>query len=148
MAHWNLLLLEPMRMGGVVLVALETEGEVFTLGAVEPEHQLGDGLHAAVAAVPHVVAILQKLLVSHVLSLLSDRLAHLLLEVSFELVLWVEVVVAVRLQLFALVLQQLHVDGLVSLDVVLVLVLSVLIVLFTEHLRHRFIVNVWNELRL
>lgn len=134
LARWNLLLLEPMRMRSVVLVALEAETEVFTFGAVEPIHELGDGLHAAVAAVPHIVAIFQQLFMSGFLSLLGDRLAHFVLEVLLEFLLRVEVVVAVGLQFFALVLKQFHVDDFVGLDVVFVLIFSVLIVLFTEHL--------------
>ena len=48
----NLLLLESVRVRLVGFVALEAEGEVVALGAVEAELALGDGLHAAVATEP------------------------------------------------------------------------------------------------
>lgn len=48
----NFLLLESVGVRLVGLVALEAEGEVFALGAVEAELALGDGLHAPIAAEP------------------------------------------------------------------------------------------------
>ena len=48
----NFLLLESVGVRLVGLVALEAEGEVVALGAVEAELALGDGLHAPIAAEP------------------------------------------------------------------------------------------------
>ena len=46
------MLLESVGVRLVGLVALEAEGEVVALGAVEAELALGDGLHAPIAAEP------------------------------------------------------------------------------------------------
>jgi len=75
------LLLEPVRVRRVSLVALQTQGEVVALGAVEAEQKFGNGLDAVIAAVPQIVALFKELVLSHFLRLSCHCLTHLLLEV-------------------------------------------------------------------
>ena len=150
LAHRHFLLLESMHMGRIRFVALHAEGEVLTRHAIKPKHLLRYRLHALITAEPEIVAVLEQPLLSRVMSLLSDRLTHPILEVKLGLfVVGGEVLMHIFVDLLAPILQQSQVDGFVGLDFVLVGVGFVLVVaLLAEHLCHGLVVDVGDELGL
>ena len=149
LAHRHFLFLESMHMGRIRFVALHAEGEVLARHAIKAIHLLRDRLHALIAAEPQIVAVLEQPLLGRVLGLLSDRLAHPILEVKLGLfVVGGEILVHIFFDLLAPILQQSQVNGLVGLDFMLIGVGLVLVVPLAEHLGHGLVVDVGDELGL
>ena len=152
----NFLLLKSVRVRLVGFVALHAESEIVAASAIKAEHQFGDGLHAAITAVPEVVAVLQKLLLGCGLCFFSDIPAELVLKVLLQLLSRFQIVMIVSInsnsnRLLLVLLEKLQVDGFVRLDVKFVFLLVndlIFVVLATEHLRHGLVVDIWDEVSL
>ena len=71
----------------VILVAVDAESEVVTLGAIKVEHALRNGLEALITAIPEVVTFILHLLRSLLHGFLLDRLRNLIFEVRSFLLL-------------------------------------------------------------
>ena len=135
-------------MSGICLVAFHAECKVFTLCAIKAEHTLRDRFHALITAIPEIIPLFEKLILSALVSFLGHLFTHFFLEILLQFFVIEQVFMRISLNLLTTILEQLQVNRLVSLDLVLIFILAILVVLVVEHLAHGLIVNVWNELSI
>lgn len=134
-------------MSSVSFVALLAEREVVAAQTVKSKHLLWNRVHATITAEPSLVAFLHQLLLSSFHCFNFCSFANLILEVLLEFFLRFQVVMVVRLDLIALVLEKLQVNAFIGFNVeLLILNIRVLIVLVIKHLSHSLIIDIRNEL--
>ena len=71
-------------MSCIRLVAFHAECKVITLCAIEAEHALRDRFHALITAIPEIIPLFEKLILSALVSFLGHLFTYFFLKVLLQ----------------------------------------------------------------
>ena len=130
-----------MSVLGILFVALLAEGKIITSMAVVPVHSVRNRFEAAITRKPGLVASILLVIVN----LFFDSLRQILFKLlGFDRFLFV---VSADLGKLCPIIEQLVVDVVLLLQVT-GLIVHIFIVLVVEHLFHRLVIDIWDEVCL